>query len=369
MQVLKGKYNYAKVMTDNIDDTTKDQIVSMLNHPAFKGSNIVIQADCHAGCGAVIGFTATMNKYIIPNIVGVDIGCGMLMGIYDVGDINLEGLDDFIKRNIPAGFSINDKVKGIDSSLNKDIMAICATIGIDNDRALKSVGTLGGGNHFIEAGRMRNGKLAITIHSGSRNFGLQIANYYQAIAKEQCDNYFINLPKQEFLLVDSIEGQAYLKATKIAQRYATANRVEMLNRISAFIGKYPDFTHETIHNYIGEDNIIRKGSIAAHTNEVCILPFNMADGIALCYGKSNNNFNYSAPHGAGRVMGRREAKRKLDMPEFTKRMQGIYTTTAVESTIDEAPMAYKPMAEIVKNTEDTLDIIEVIKPIYNFKSV
>lgn len=369
MKVLKGKYNYAKVMADIIDETTEKQIVSMLDHPAFKNSKIVIQADCHAGAGAVIGFTSTLNDYIIPNIVGVDIGCGMLMGLFRAEDIDLHGLDNFIKNNIPSGFSVNDVAYDVDNPFYTEIESICSAIGIPSQRVFQSIGTLGGGNHFIEAGWTESGLLAVTIHSGSRNFGLKIANYYQDKAKAMCDAYFFENKGLEFLLTDSADGKAYLSATKIAQQYASLNRINMLNRISSFLKAPIIDTIETVHNYIGADNIIRKGAVSARAGEKVILPFNMADGLAICVGKGNPEYNYSAPHGAGRIMGRMEAKRSLDMGAFTERMSGVYTTTATEATLDEAPMAYKPMESIISCIGNTLEIKEFVKPIYNFKAI
>ena len=369
MKVLKGKYNYAKVMADIIDETTEAQIMSMLDHPAFKGSKIVIQADCHAGAGAVIGFTATMNEYIIPNITGVDLGCGMLMGLYRVEDIDLHGLDTFIKNNIPSGFSVNDAPYNVSSEMQMKIDSVCKKIGLDSGRVYRSIGTLGGGNHFIEAGWTESGLLAVTIHSGSRNFGLKIANYYQDIAKADCKKYFFEYTGLEFLLTHSGEGTNYILSTITAQQYASLNRVAMLEKISTFLKTTPVNTIETVHNYIGDDNIIRKGAVSARAGEKVILPFNMADGLAICIGKGNPDFNYSAPHGAGRIMGRMEAKRSLDMGAFTQRMSGVYTTTATEDTLDEAPMAYKPMESIIHCIGDTLEIKEFVKPIYNFKAV
>jgi RNA-splicing ligase RtcB len=233
----------------------------------------------------------------------------------------------------------------------------------------QSIGTLGGGNHFIEAGWTESGLLAVTIHSGSRNFGLKIANYYQSIAKANCDSYFFERKDLEFLLTNSIDGQAYLYATRVAQQYASLNRVVMLEKISSFLKSPIVDTVETVHNYIGDDNIIRKGAVSAKAGKKIILPFNMADGLAICVGKGNPEYNYSAPHGAGRIMGRMEAKRSLDMGAFTERMRGVYTTTATEDTLDEAPMAYKPMESIISCIGETLEIKEFVKPVYNFKAI
>jgi len=372
MITMRGKYNSANVMIDEIDDATKEQIQGFLNHPAFANTYIAIMPDCHAGKGAVVGFTMKLNDYIIPNIVGVDIGCGMLSARFDVSSIDLASFDRFIKQNIPAGFNIHKNQIELSNLFEVGIHSLTEKIGMDFEKALRSVGTLGGGNHFIELGTDNSGKYRVTIHSGSRNFGLRVANYFQAIAKENLQKYFLGdtYKDLEFLLMDSDEGRAYLNAVRFASEYASKNRRVMMEIISRFFGVEALDIIESVHNFIGEDNIIRKGATPARDGEKVLIPFNMKDGIAVCVGKGSQKYNYSAPHGAGRILSRKKAKAQLNVESFQKEMKdaGIYTTTANASTLDEAPSAYKDKDIILANISETVDVVDFIKPIYNFKA-
>jgi len=371
MLTMQGRYNTANIMSDEIDDTTKAQIKVFLDHPAFAGEQIAIMPDCHAGKGAVIGFTMKVSRYVIPNVVGVDIGCGMLMAKYPLRNVNLPDLDATIKQVIPSGFAINGRVDA-DRRTISEVTEVSKTICIESEKALRAVGSLGGGNHFIEVGYDREHRLVLTIHSGSRNFGKCVAEFYQRRARawleEQgiCNNY----RDLEFMQVDSAAARDYLHALGVAQRFAATNRREMLRRLSVFLRSEPIETIESVHNFIGDDNIIRKGATPARLGERVILPFNMADGIAVCVGKGSEKFNYSAPHGAGRIMSRSQAKKTLSLPDFTARMKkaGVYTTTATRATLDEAPGAYKTKGTILANIAETVDVVEFIKPVYNFKA-
>jgi tRNA-splicing ligase RtcB (3'-phosphate/5'-hydroxy nucleic acid ligase) len=369
MIAIKGKYNSANVMIDDIDTTTREQIQGFVNHPAFANTYIAVMPDCHAGKGAVVGFTMKMNDYIIPAVVGVDIGCGMLMGRYNVSEVDLPALDAAIKENIPSGFHINEKV----SVRTPGMSEVCSRIGIDADKAMRGGGSLGGGNHFIEAGFDNNHKLVITIHSGSRNFGLKVAEFYQNKAKEGMKKYFIGgqYKDLEFLPMDTPEAQDYLHDLGVAQEFARDSRMVMLYRLSRFLSSGgPTDIIESVHNFIGDDGIIRKGATPAREGEQVIIPFNMRDGIALCAGKGSAKYNNSAPHGAGRILSRSQAKKTLNTGEFVAQMSsaGVYTTTATENTLDEAPGAYKPMDIILENIKETVDVVEMIKPVYNFKA-
>lgn len=365
-------------MIDEIDDTTKEQIQEMLNHPAFAGSYIVIMPDCHAGNGAVIGFTMKMNDYIIPNIVGVDIGCGMLAGQFDHRDINLEKFDTFVKENVPAGFNIHVKSKiEKDSEFVTSVKYWAAITDQETDKIFKSIGTLGGGNHFIEAGLDSQDKLWITIHTGSRNFGLRIAQHFQRKAKLNLEKYFIydKYKNMEFLLADSAEGKLYLSALKFSQEYALRNRMRILHIISKFfenqnISYKPRSVISSVHNFIDKDKIIRKGATPANKNQMVLLPFNMKDGIAICKGLGSSKYNFSAPHGAGRILSRKKAREELSLDSFVNEMRkaGIYTTSASIATIDEAPAAYKDKEIILRNIAETVEVIDMIRPIYNFKA-
>lgn len=370
MIILKGQYNSAQIMIDEIDDTTRQQIQRMLDHPAFAKTYIAIMPDCHAGKGAVIGFTMKLNEYIIPNIVGVDIGCGVLAARFTVDDLDLPAFDKFIKKNIPAGFSIHLKAKvGDDPTLRH----WTKVIGMDYGKALRSIGTLGGGNHFIEVGKDSRGNTWVTIHTGSRNFGLRVANHFQRKARQTMAKYATGKQEKdlEFLLVDSQDGQDYLNAARFAQSYAALNRRTILAEIARFFGHEPVETIESVHNFIGDDDIIRKGATPARQGERVIIPFNMRDGLALCTGKGSAKYNFSAPHGAGRILSRTKAKQVLSVDDFAQGMKkaGIYTTTANRETLDEAPDAYKDKELIIQNISETVEINDFVKPIYNFKAV
>lgn len=371
MFVMKGKYNFAHIMIDSIDDSTKEQIQGFLNHPAFANTHIAIMPDCHAGMGAVVGFTMKMNDYIIPNIVGVDIGCGMLSRKFAIENIDLPKFDLFIKEHIPSGSSINNNLHVLPTQFSFDVQEICKKIGVeDYKKALRAIGSLGGGNHFIEIGKDSENNYWITIHSGSRNFGLKVANYYQSIAKANLKKYFISNEYKdlEFLLTNEKDGQNYIRDLKITQKFASLNRMEMMNRITNYLGYDSSQEIESVHNFIGDDNIIRKGATPARKNELVIIPFNMRDGLAICEGKESSIYNYSAPHGAGRILSRTQAKKELSVNEFQEQMEGIYTSTANINTIDEAPNAYKDKQTIIDNIKDTVDIIDFVKPVYNFKA-
>lgn len=384
MQTYRGKYNSANVMIDEIEQETISQIYSFLNHPAFAHTYIAIMPDCHAGAGAVIGFTAKMNEYVIPNVVGVDIGCGVLAINLGYPDIDFAKLDAFIKENIPSGFSIRpyrQRLGGGEYQYPEDyidefkgkVYDLIAYTEQEVSRVFGSIGTLGGGNHFIEIDHADNGMDWLLIHSGSRNFGLRIANYYQNKAKELLKKMFVGADAYKGLeyLPLGVGAEEYLDAMKIAQRYASMNRYAMADILMrGFFKQKNDIEAiETIHNYINfEDKIIRKGAVSAHDGERLVIPFNMRDGVAICVGKGNAKWNYSAPHGAGRILSRRKAKETLSMTEFTSEMEGIYTTTATRDTLDESPMAYKDYHKIVEAIAETVDIESMLKPVYNFKA-
>jgi RNA-splicing ligase RtcB len=402
---LKGKYTTAKVFTDNIDQETISQIINLCNQDFAKESKIRIMPDTHAGKGCVIGFTADLGDKVIPNLIGVDIGCGMLT--IELGKIkpDLQALDNVIRKYIPSGRDIHEG-RILKFPELQDLH--CFRELKDTKRIEKSIGTLGGGNHFIELNQDDEDNIYLVIHSGSRNLGKQVAEYYQNIAielrsgreeyyiekeriikeyKEQgrrqeiqfalkkLETQFKNIqpdyPK-ELCFLEGIWRERYLHDMEICQEYASLNRQTMANLILGvyFGAKIVDFDHfETIHNYINfKDNIIRKGSISAYKDEKVLIPINMRDGSILAIGKGNPDWNYSAPHGAGRLMSRSKAKQNISIDDYQKSMQGIFTTSVNLSTLDEAPMAYKPMDEIINNIGDTVNILKVIKPIYNFKA-
>ena len=402
---IKGRYSDALVFTDTIEEEAKSQIKTLCDQSFVQGSKIRIMPDTHAGAGCVIGFTANLGDKFIPNIVGVDIGCGMLTVELGKVDINFRKLDEIIRKYIPCGIEVHQgKVTNFPKLESlKYIREINKTRRIE-----RAIGSLGGGNHFLEIDKNDKGEYFLVIHSGSRNLGKQVAEYYQSLAIDLCsgkEKYFKD--RDELILKYKSEGrrkeiqsalkelqkeyldlmpkypkdlcfltgkyrEEYLHDMKICQEYATLNRETIANIIldRLFNMKLDDFEFfHTVHNYINfKDNIIRKGSISAYENEKLLIPINMRDGSILCKGKGNEQWNYSAPHGAGRVFSRKKAKEVLSLEEFERSMEGIYTTSINEYTLDEAPMAYKSMDEILKYLDETVKDIEIIKPVYNFKA-
>lgn len=404
MQEVKGKYNTAKVFTDVIDETSLKQIQLLCNQEFTAGEKIRLMPDVHAGAGCTIGTTMTIKDKIVPNLVGVDIGCGMeTLVIHKDSDVakNFSGavLDKIIRKNIPCGFDIRKKPHDFVSEVEWNKVKGKFT----KNRAILSLGTLGGGNHFIEADKDDEGNLYIVVHSGSRHAGLEIAEYYQEMAwnqlnqktKADLDAMIAELKatgRQSEIEEKRIEMNAQIKTAipkdlayvsgylfddyindmKIMQKFAALNRKAMIDSISIGLRiKKEDLIEQftTIHNYIDIENmILRKGAVSAKKGEKLLIPINMRDGSLICIGKGNEDWNCSAPHGAGRVMSRMKAKRQLSMEEFKAQMSGIYSTTVSKETLDEAPMAYKTMDDIVNNINPTAHIEKIIKPIFNFKA-
>lgn len=392
-----------KIFTDDIEQEAIDQINELLEQEAFKNSKVRIMPDVHAGKGCVIGFTGDLGDKVIPNIVGVDIGCGMLCVELSNIDLDLVKLDNVIRQYVPSGFEVHDERKYHFEALQE---LKCYRELKDTKRLERSLGTLGGGNHFIEIDIDEENNKYLVIHTGSRNLGKQVAEYYQELANQLCNYNIGEYKEKQKELINTYKKQGrkqeiqsaleelrkeyqvnknkipkdlaylegkyredYLHDMKICQEFAEDNRKEILFTICENMNlKYVDH-FETIHNYISfEDNIIRKGAISARKGEKVLIPMNMRDGCIIARGKGNDDWNQSAPHGAGRIMSRIKAKETFNLDEYKESMKDIYTTSVNESTIDEAPFVYKPMQEIIDNIGDTVDIIKIIKPIYNFKA-
>ncbi|MDP7988981.1 RtcB family protein [Bacillus sp. MHSD_36] len=394
MLKLQGKYNEAKVFTNNVDETATGQIIDLCNQEFVKDSQIRIMPDTHAGAGCTIGTTMTIQDKIVPNLVGVDIGCGMEVVVIDKKkeEINFDCLDETIRKFVPSGFRIRDKEHRFSKMIDFDGVRAQFTL----QRAQKSIGTLGGGNHFVELNEDDKGNVYIVIHSGSRNLGKQIAEYYQNFAYEQLID--VTSMKDEIIKRLTEEGRAkeiqetlrriqkpkirkelaylegqgfkdYMNDMNIAQKYAALNRKAMIDEIVTKMDWKITDQFTTIHNYIDMENmILRKGAISAQKDERVIIPINMRDGSIIALGKGNPDWNFSGPHGAGRIMSRKKAKESLTLEEFKNTMTEVWTTSVVESTIDEAPMVYKPIDEIIENTKETIDMKHIIKPLYNFKA-
>lgn len=363
MVEIKGKYNSARIHTYNFDDETLKQVMNLCNQDYVAGAQIEIMPDCHAGAGCVIGLTMRNCQVVVPNLIGVDIGCGMLTVPLRNESIDFEALDSFIKKEVPSGFACHSTNMFWDDKFKE---AYCFSKLTNIDRIKCSIGTLGGGNHFIEVAQGADGKYLI-IHSGSRNFGKQIAEYYQKIAIEKVGDRY----QKELCYLDGYDMQHYIHDMQLAQLYAEENRLAIAELIcdNFFLDINTTGIFTTIHNYIEENKlIVRKGAISAYKDEKVLIPLNMRDGSLLCVGKGNPDWNSSAPHGAGRIYSRSQAKKKLTLEEFQLQMEGVYSTSVLASTLDESPMAYKNADEIIANVAETVDILDVLKPIYNFKA-
>ena len=391
---LQGKYNAAKVFTDNIEQEAITQIKNLLDQEFVSGSQIRIMPDAHAGAGCTIGTTMTITDKAVPNLVGVDIGCGMETVLLGDSRVELPQLDNVIHENIPAGFDIREKPHLFMDEIN---LAKLRCVGrVNMGRAELSMGTLGGGNHFIELDKDDEGWLWLVVHSGSRNLGKQVAEYYQKAAakdleKKRSDRSMLisklvqesrqaeieaELQKQKSIKVDKAlafaQGQLfcdYIHDMAITQRYAELNRKAIVREIVKKMKFKVEDCFTTAHNYIEtETMILRKGAISAKAGERILIPINMRNGSLICVGKGNPDWNYSAPHGAGRLMSRSAAKNSITLSQFKASMDGIFSSTVTKSTIDESPFAYKPMGEITGNIADTAEIAKTIKPVYNFKA-
>lgn len=384
-----------KIFAKTIEEKAKAQIDLLLAQKPFESCKIRIMPDVHAGAGCVIGFTADLGDKVIPNIVGVDIGCGMLTVELGRIEIDYHKLDEVIRKNIPSGMNVHESYGHY--ALIDDL--ICYKQLKNIDRLHASLGTLGGGNHFIEIDTDQAGVKYLIIHTGSRNLGKQVAEIYQnmaihsltkkrgedrgalvdrlkaegrskEIAKALVDFDVARPPRipKELCYLEGKERDDYLYDMKLCQTFARYNRDTIADTICRHMGWISVSRFHTVHNYIDNAGMVRKGAISAKAGQIVLIPINMRDGCLVARGLGNKDWNESAPHGAGRIMSRAQAKREISMSDYCDSMEGIYTTSVSCNTLDEAPQAYKPMQEIVDCIEDTVDIIQIIKPTYNFKA-
>lgn len=390
---LHGKRNSAIIFAEKIDKETKTQLAALLREEAFADSKIRIMPDAHTGKNAVVGTTMTLNGRIIPGVLGVDIGCGVEVVFLREKDVDLEKLDQVVHSLVPCGAKIHDTPISADFDFNE---LYCRSV-INAGRAKRSIGTLGGGNHFIELDRDFDGGLVLLIHSGSRQVGSDAANYYQELAysdackklrkearktdygyRSEQELYCkamrreskskLKVTRQTAVLKGALFGQ-YLHDVAVIQEYADLNRRTIAKIILSALDLHEKERFSCVHNYVDtESMILRKGAISARANERVIIPLNMRDGAIIGVGKGNPEWNFSAPHGAGRACSRTEAKYAYTVEEYRREMSGIYTTTANEGSLDECPMAYKPPETILHSITDTVKTERIIRPIYNFKS-
>ena len=384
MLEYQGAATSCKVFTDSIEAEAVQQIYGFLNCPAFEGSQIRIMPDVHAGAGAVIGFTANLTDKVIPNVIGVDLGCGVLAYRLENPIMYFQQFDKYLRANVPSGFSLREtEYPGIKplflthfggphgiraaewETFQKDVNTLAVKIGAETGKVWRALGTLGGGNHFIEVDRDEEGRhLWLVIHSGSRNFGLRVATYHQKKAEARMG------PRGGLAWLEGEEAQEYLQDMRLAQTYAKLNRLIMLEALVGLVTYSHDTVVESVHNFIGDDNVIRKGAISAKAGERVIIPWNMRDGLVLGVGKGNSDWNNSAPHGAGRKMGRGAAKRTLSLEDFEQTMKdaGVWSSCIGKETLDEAPAAYKDCGEVEACLGDTVEVTARLKPVYNFKA-
>ena len=405
MRTIEGRYSTAIIYADTIDDTAVEQLKILCDQLFLKGCKIRIMPDVHAGTGCVIGFTADLGEMVIPSIVGVDIGCGMLTVKLGNNDIDFDRLDAVIREYVPSGMDVHEQVVADCPDLEN---LYCYNSIRKLSWVRRSLGTLGGGNHFIEIDADDNGEKYLVIHTGSRSLGVYVEGHYEQLAfdavrgaddiaekqleliaqlkaegrfseiqssilalKKEYEEKTSDVPRKLCYLTGK-NREKYLHDMDICQRFAVMNRETIASTILSHLfgsdlTEYENF--HTIHNYIDfSDNIVRKGSVSAREGELLLIPINMRDGALICRGKGNPDWNCSAPHGAGRLLSRSEAHNTLSMEEYRKQMKGIYSTSVCSATLDESPMAYKSINEIVRNITPTVDILKQVKPVYNYKA-
>ena len=398
MITVQGTYNTAICYTSELEAAAEAQIRAVCDQAEFADCKIRIMPDVHAGLGCTIGTTMTIRDKIVPGMVGVDIGCGMETVELAERDLDFERLDALIRREIPFGREVRAEHHPLNTCM--DLSQLRCSPYVNLERAQRSIGTLGGGNHFIEVDRSDDGRLFLVVHSGSRHLGKEVAEFYQnqgrqalwGGAKYQLDEVIarlraegrhkeiqktvsalkrehpISVPK-DLAYVAGRLFKDYIHDMKLVQQFASLNRKAMVDVLLAGMGLAAADQFSTIHNYIDTDKmILRKGAVSAEKGQKLLIPINMRDGSLVCVGKGNEEWNCSAPHGAGRLMSRRAAFGALSMEEFRRQMAGIYTTCVSADTLDESPMAYKSMDEIVTQIGPTAEIVDQIKPVYNFKA-
>lgn len=416
MKTIEG-FN-VKIFTDNIEETALKQIRQLLSIDVFADKKIRIMPDVHAGAGCVIGFTGNLGDKVIPNIVGVDIGCGMrVLKLGKIKHINFHRFHKHIRDNVPSGKTVREEKLGFKPLVNEEMEIYreakqlvtqlrCYRELRNASYINRSIGSLGGGNHFIELDKDDKGDVYLVIHTGSRNLGKQVADIYQNRAikhkTEGADEFEASIQRtieeykaagrrselqsvikqmrkalkmaepslpRDLCYLEGDGREDYLHDMRLCQRWAVLNRKLislLLLRFFPEVNVKEEF--ESIHNYISDDNLIRKGSISARKGERCIIPLNMRDGSLLCTGKGNPDWNYSAPHGAGRILSRTQAYAQISMADFKASMKGIYSESVNDFTRDESPMVYKPASEIIGNIGSTVEINTIIRPIFNFKA-
>ena len=374
---IYGNYTSAKIYAIKCDNDALAQIYDLCNHPVYKDAKIRIMPDVHSGVGCTVGTTVSMTRNaVIPSIVGADIGCGVLTVFFNTdNDIDFKALDNFISEKIPYGMAIRKNAhKGISSKVRDELYGLVSDLKMYKSESafLRSIGTLGGGNHYIEIGRTADGKFALSVHSGSRGIGKCVAECFSDLAKKYVFDKGITGIKRSMPYIENENYELYLKEMERCVSFAALSRKLICEDILNFLELSPEDSFDTIHNYIERHRdgsiTVRKGAVSAKQGERLVIPINMRDGVLFCEGLGNADWNFSAPHGAGRLLSRTEAKVQISLDSYKESMSGINTWSVMDSTVDESPMAYKPMAEILLDINDTVRIVDIIKPLYNFKA-
>lgn len=368
MKQIIGKYAKADIFTDNVEDYALAQIRMLCNHIAFEDCIIKVMPDVHPGKVGTIGFTSTVNKKIMINVVGIDIGCGVSMMKTNIKKMEHQKLDTVIRDRIPSGFKLRNSVhQYLDNVDLEDLYCINNISSKELNKINLSLGTLGGGNHFIEIDKDEDGYMYITVHSGSRRLGKVVTEYYLDAGKRYLKSIGIDVPYELTYLEGDLMNM-YIRDMMIVEEFAKWNRYAIIYEIIKGMNIKSGELYNSTHNYIGDDNILRKGAISAYENQTVIIPINMKDGIILGAGKGNEDYNYSAPHGAGRILRRDEVKNNHTLSEYKKIMKGIHSPSINKNTLDEAPFAYRSIDQILPYIEDTVKIDKILKPWYNFKA-
>lgn len=365
MKTVKGIYTEAKIFTDDVEEYAEAQVKMICDNEVSEGSAICMMPDIHPGKIAPIGLSMTIMNKVIPQLLGVDIGCGMTCVKLNKSNAEFQKLDRVIRENVPSGFDIRKAPHHMAAEFSYEELHCIRHL--NRQKAERSLGTLGGGNHFIELDKAVDGSLYLVVHTGSRHLGEEVAGYYTKLASTCLKEQGKEVP----YYLSYLEGDhkaAYLEDMQIIQQYAELNRQIIVREILKGMKWKAEEQFSVAHNYIDDSGILHKGSISARNEEKVIIPANMRDGVILGIGQGNAQWNYSAPHGSGRKLKREDVKNQYTVSEFKKEMKGIYSSCVGADTLDEAPFAYRSMAEIAEQIKDTVEVTEILKPVYNFKA-
>ena len=365
MKTVNGIYTSAKIFADTVEEYAVAQLQMLCNHKAFEGCKIRVMPDVHPGKVGTIGFTSTVGAQVLPNVIGIDIGCGITMAKLKQKKVEFQKLDKVIREEVPSGFQIRNREHRFAEEY--DFSRLYCEKAINKQKARMSIGTLGGGNHFLELDKDEEGALYLVVHTGSRHLGKEVTEYYLNEGQKQLKQQGVDVP-YELTYLQGTLMEEYLHDLQVVCEFADLNRQAILDTILKGMKWKSEEIYSVIHNYVGRDGIIRKGAISAHEGEKVIIPINMRDGMILGHGIGNAEWNNSAPHGSGRLMKRESVKEQYTVSQFKAVMKGIYCSCIGKETLDEAPFAYRGLKDIEEAIRETVVIEKIISPIYNFKA-